>query len=51
LIRYEYVADSSVTTYERKTPAMREQRRQRFASVPHDGRPKVLSFPYHEVTA
>jgi hypothetical protein len=51
LIRYEYVTDSSVTTYERKTPAMREQRRQRFAMVPKGATPKVLSFPYHEVTA
>lgn len=50
LIRYEYVADSSVTTYERKTPAMREQRRQRFAIVPQGAPPKVLSFPHREVT-
>lgn len=50
LVRHEYVADSSVTTYERKTPAMREARRRRFASV-QGGPPRVLSFPYHEVTA
>lgn len=49
LIRYEYVADSSVTTYERKTPAMREARRKRFASVSPGAPPKVLSFPFHEV--
>lgn len=48
LVRYEYVSDSSVTTYERKTPVMRAARRQRFAAV-HGGPPKVLSFPYHEV--
>lgn len=51
LIRYEYVADSSVTQFERKTPAMRDERRQRFATVPPGSRPKVLSFPFHEVTA
>ena len=51
LIRYEYVADSSVTTYERKTPAMRELRRKRFAIVPQGAPPKVLSFPFHEVFA
>lgn len=50
LIRYEYVADSSVTTYERKTPAMRQARARKFASVT-SGDPKTLSFPYHEVTA
>jgi hypothetical protein len=43
LIRYEYVADSSVTTYERKTPAMRELRRQRFAIVPKGAPPKVTA--------
>lgn len=50
LVRHEYVADSSVTTYDRKTPAMREARRRRFAAV-QDGPPRVLSFPYHEVAA
>lgn len=49
LIRYEYVADSSVTRYERKTARMRELRRKRFASVPPGSAPKVLSFPYSEV--
>jgi hypothetical protein len=49
LIRHEYVADSSVTRYERKTPAMREARRKRFALVQGGAPPKVLSFPYHEV--
>lgn len=48
LIRHEYVSDSSVTAYERKTEQMREARRRRFASVT-SGPPKVLSFPYHEV--
>lgn len=50
LVRYEYVADSSVTSYDRKTPAMAEARAKRFASLP-PGPPTVLSFPYHEVTA
>lgn len=50
LVRNEYVSDSSVTDYERKTPAMREARRRRFASVPAGSKPSVLSFPYHEVT-
>jgi glycosyl transferase family 2 len=49
LIRYEYVADSSVTQFERKTPAMREARSRRFASVPRGSTPTVLSFPYREV--
>ena len=51
LIRYEYVADSSVTVYERKTPRMEALRRQRIAIVPPGAPPKVLSFSYHEVTA
>ena len=50
LVRHEYVADSSVTRYERKTERMRELRRKRFASVPAGSPPKVLSFPYAEVT-
>lgn len=49
LVRHEYVADSSVTRYERKTERMRELRRKRFASVPAGSPPKVLSFPFHEV--
>ena len=51
LVRHEYVEDSSVTRYERKTERMRELRRKRFASVPAGSPPKVLSFPYHEVAA
>lgn len=49
LVRHEYVADSSVDL-PRKTDAMREARRKRFASV-KPGPPKTLTFPYHEVTA
>jgi hypothetical protein len=49
LERHEYVADASVTTYERKTPAMRQAKARRFAGLT-PGPPKVLSFPYHEVT-
>lgn len=48
LVRHEYVDDASVTTYERKTPAMRHERARRFARV-RGGTPLTLSFPYHEV--
>lgn len=50
LIRHEYCDDSSVTTYERKTPAMRAAKQARLATL-KPGKPKTLSFPYHEVTA
>lgn len=50
LVRYEFVGDSSVTTLERKTPAMREARNKRLASLPA-GQPLVMSFPHHEVSA
>jgi hypothetical protein len=49
LIRYEYVGDSSVVTYERKTKAMADARQRRLASIPPHTPPVVLSAPYHEV--
>ena len=48
LIRHEYVGDSSTTTYLRKQPEDAEVSRIA-ASLPANHRPKVLSFPYHEV--
>jgi hypothetical protein len=50
LVRHEYVGDSSVTSYERKTPAMRDAKARRLATL-SAGPPLVLSFPYHEVTS
>lgn len=48
LVRYEYVDDSSTTQFERKTAAMGARKHEKLR---HVGRtPKVLSFPYHEVT-
>lgn len=49
LIRHEYQADSSVTTYERKTPAMRAAKHKRLAAIRPHTPPVTLSFPYHEV--
>lgn len=51
LVRYEYVADSSVTTYERKTEAMGAAKRAKLAAIRPGSTPRTLSFPYHEVTA
>ena len=50
LVRHEYVADASVTTYERKTPAMRDAKRRTFARL-QPGPVKTLTFAYHEVAA
>lgn len=49
LIRYEYVGDSSTTVYERKTRADAEHRQKVLAARKPGWKPKVLSFPYHEV--
>lgn len=49
LIRYEYVGDSSTTVYERKTPADSAHRAKVLAARKPGWKPKVLSFPYHEV--
>jgi hypothetical protein len=48
LIRHEYQGDSSTQTYKRKQP---EDGRLRslVESFPKGSKPKVLSFPYHEV--
>ena len=49
LVRHEYVTDSSTTTYKRKQPIDAAVKR-----LDRSGEkgftPKVLSFPYHEVT-
>jgi hypothetical protein len=50
LIRHEYVSDASVTTYERKTEPMRLARKRKLAAIIPGSPPKVLTFPYHEVT-
>jgi len=50
LIRHEYVEDSSTTEYARKLPADTEAVRAIVASRGAGWRPKVLSFPYTEVT-
>lgn len=49
LIRYEYVNDASVTTYERKTETMRQVKRAKLAALKPNQPPKTLSFPHHEV--
>lgn len=50
LIRYEYVDDSSTVRYKRKQPEDARVR-QIAAALPKNHKPKVLSFPYHEVAA
>lgn len=47
LVRYEYVDDSSTSTYKRKQPEDAAVRKLVAARTPH-WKPKVLSFPYHE---
>lgn len=51
LIRYEYVGDSSTTRYARKRPEDALAVKQLVAARGPGWRPKVLSFPYREVTA
>lgn len=49
LVRYEYVGDSSTTHYLRKQPE--DARKKKLLAARRPGwRPKVLSFPYSEVT-
>lgn len=48
LVRYEFVDDSSTTRYKRKQPEDAGVKRLIEARGKH-WRPKVLSFPYHEV--
>lgn len=50
LVRHEYVEDSSTTHYRRKQPEDAAVR-QLIAQRGKKWRPKVLSFPYHEVTS
>jgi Glycosyl transferase family 2 len=50
LVRHEYVGDSSTTRYLRKQPQDAAVKRLVAARRP-GWRPRVLSFPYHEVTA
>lgn len=50
LIRHEYVGDSSTTRYKRKQPEDAAVGRLVAARRP-GWTPKVMSFPYHEVTA
>jgi hypothetical protein len=49
LTRYEYVEDSSTRQFPRKTAEMGDAKRRKLRNV--GPTPKVLSFPYHEVTA
>jgi hypothetical protein len=49
LIRYEYVGDSSTTTYERKTRADLEHRQKVLNARKSGWKPKTLTFAYHEV--
>lgn len=49
LIRYEYVADSSTTRYQRKLPADATAVRQLVQARGQNWTPKTLSFPYLEV--
>lgn len=48
LVRYEYVADSSTTRYQRKQPEDAAVKSIVAARGPH-WRPRTRSFPYHEV--
>lgn len=49
LVRYERVGDSSTTAYERKTPEDAARLQRITASLKPGHKPKMLSFPYHEV--
>jgi hypothetical protein len=49
LERHEYVGDSSTTRYKRKQPED-ARRKQIERGFPKGHKPKVLSFPFHEVT-
>jgi len=49
LVRHEYVEDASTTRYKRKQPEDAAVK-QLIAQRGKHWRPKVLSFPYHEVT-
>lgn len=51
LIRYEYVADSSTARYQRKLLSDSEAVSRLVAARGKDWKPKVLSFPYHEIGA
>lgn len=48
LIRYEYVGDSSTSKYKRKQPEDAAVSRI-VAARPKDWKPRVLSYPYHEL--
>lgn len=50
LVRYEYVSDSSTSRYPRKLPADAAAVKQLVAQRTKGWTPKVLSFPYQEVT-
>lgn len=50
LVRYEYVSDSSTSRYPRKLPADATAVKQLVAQRAKGWTPKVLSFPYQEVT-
>lgn len=51
LVRYEYVGDSSTSRYQRKLPADAAVVKALVSKRAKDWTPKVLSFPYAEVTA
>lgn len=48
LVRYEYVGDSSTTTYKRKQPEDKRGREIMRART-RDWKPRTLSFPYEEI--
>lgn len=50
LMRYEYVEDSSTARYRRKLPEDAAAVKQIVSSRPKEWTPKVLSFPYEELT-
>ena len=50
LVRYEYVDDSSTTGYKRKLPSDNPSVAKMLAARGKNWKPKILSFPYHEVT-
>lgn len=50
LVRYEFVDDSSTSAYQRKMPKDTAEIQRLVAARPRAWTPRVLSFPYHEVT-
>lgn len=50
LVRYEFVDDSSTSAYQRKLPKDTAEIQRLVSARSRDWTPRVLSFPYHEVS-